>query len=169
MQSPRQSRVELPRKETRRRQQNLVGTLQLPHLRLQLLNLLRVACGGTRTLPGVDLGLLAPTTQRVDIHTDTSPDPRHRLVHRQLRILLPGLGHQPHRTLPQLLRILPRCWHDLHPLGGFRPSIKLGAVQINSTIQKLNPTTRSNPPPATPTPPTHPIHATGSANSAESR
>jgi hypothetical protein len=52
----------------------------------------------------------------------------------QLRVLLAGLLHKPHRSLPQLLRILPRCWHNNHPLvasdqspdrGRFTPVILL--------------------------------------------
>ena len=39
--------------------------------------------------------------------------PVDRRVHRQLRILPTSVMHEPHRSLPQLPRILPRCRHDL--------------------------------------------------------
>ncbi len=44
--------------------------------------------------------------------TPTGADPMHRRVQRQLLLLLTSLEHKPHGPLPQLLRILPRCWHD---------------------------------------------------------
>lgn len=45
----------------------------------------------------------------------------HRSIGRRDSILLPGLGNKPHRTLTKLRRILPRCWHDHHPLGNSDP------------------------------------------------
>src|SRR3954465_5572389 len=39
-------------------------------------------------------------------------------VQRQARILDPGFVHQTNRPLTQLVRILPRCWHDSHPSVG---------------------------------------------------
>jgi hypothetical protein len=81
-------------------------------VRLQRLDALRVARRGPGTFARVDRRLLAPATQRVRVHPDTLTDPHHRRVHRQLRIFIPGLGNQPHRTLTKLRRILPRCRRD---------------------------------------------------------
>jgi hypothetical protein len=51
------------------------------------------------------------------VHPDPSTNPHDGCRHRQLRILLPSLLHKPHRPLPQVLRVLPRCWHNPDPLG----------------------------------------------------
>jgi hypothetical protein len=83
-------RVELPREETRGRQQDLVGPLQLPDLTLQILDPPCVTGGGPRPLPAIDAVLLDPAAQRVRDHPDPFGDPDHRLVHRQRRIL----GHR---------------------------------------------------------------------------
>jgi hypothetical protein len=48
------------------------------------------------TFARVDLGPLAPTPQRVRVHSDTLAAPHHRRVERQLRILLPSLGNKLH-------------------------------------------------------------------------
>ncbi len=63
------------------------------------------------------VGLLDPATQRVGVHPDLAADPGDRRGDRQLRILLTGLLNQTDRPVPQLLGVLPRCWHGLtlHP------------------------------------------------------
>ncbi len=39
-----------------------------------------------------------------------------------------GLPDQPHRPIPQLLRVLPRCWHTNHPLVASDQSPDRGTV-----------------------------------------
>ena len=45
-----------------------------------------------------------------------NPNPRpyllDRAIDRQRRVFHHRLHNQPHRTLPQVKRLLPRCWHD---------------------------------------------------------
>src|SRR3954452_16894317 len=119
--SPGQSRVELPREETRGRQQDLVGPLELTNLPLQLPQPVGIGGRHPRSATGVDVGLLAPTAQRIDIDPPPSPDPVHRRRHRQLRLFLARLGDQANRPLPQLIRVLPRCWHGPVLVGSEPP------------------------------------------------
>ncbi len=109
----RQSRVELPREETRRRQQNLVRSFQLINLTAQLLDLGDLRRGLPRPSTGVNLGLLSPGPQRVRVHPNPWTNPVNGLIQRQTLLLLPGLEHETDRSIPQLLRILPWCW-QLH-------------------------------------------------------
>jgi hypothetical protein len=60
----------------------------------------------------VDLLLANPATQRVRHGPDPRTDPQDRPMQRKPRILRPSLQDHPHRTLPQLLRVLPTRRHD---------------------------------------------------------
>ncbi len=60
-------RVELPREERGGRQQDPVGSLELPVLTLELLEPCRTARCGARPTTGVNVGLLHPASQRVGI------------------------------------------------------------------------------------------------------
>src|SRR5690606_35295522 len=108
-----QSRVQLPREESRGRLQDLVGTAQFPVLTLELHDPLRIHSGGTRPVAGVDLALPDPVTQRLPINTQPVSDPGDRTV--LLPCLLPVPEHHPHGPLTDLIRVLPRCWHDSYP------------------------------------------------------
>ncbi len=82
-------------------------------LRLQLLDPGRLRRRRPGPPPAVDLGLLDPAAQRVRVR----PRPAARSACTAAFIDNTGppssrFAHQPHRTLPQLLRVLPRCWHD---------------------------------------------------------
>src|SRR3954452_22522965 len=154
--SPGQSRVELPREETRGRQQDLVGPLELTNLPLQLPQPGGIGGRHPRSATGVDVGLLAPTAQRIDIDPHPRPDPVHRRRHRQLRLFLARLGDQANRPLPQLIRVLPRCWHG-PVLVGSEPPLNPG--RFTSTSRP-----GSRPPPddcACTYPPTGPGSRTG--------
>jgi hypothetical protein len=59
----------------------------------------------------VDVGLLAPRPQRVGHDPHLGGDLVHRCVQRQVGLLIAGFAHEPDRPVPQLLRVLPRCWH----------------------------------------------------------
>ena len=72
-----------------------------------LSELLRIADGVLYTDP--QTGLWALKLVRADYDPDTLPDPDHRLVHRQRRLLLHRFANQTDRAVPQLWRILPRC------------------------------------------------------------
>src|SRR3954454_10585227 len=119
--APGQSRVELPREETPGRQQDIVGPLELTNLPLQLPQPGGIGGRHPRSATGVDVGLLAPTAQRIDIDPHPRPDPVHRRRHRQLRLFLARLGDQANRPLPQLIRVLPRCWHGPVLVGSEPP------------------------------------------------
>jgi hypothetical protein len=99
---------------------------QLPHLRLQLLDLLGVAGGRARTLPGVDVGLLAPAAQGVGVYTDPRADPLHRLMDRQLRVLLTRLTSRIALSRNSGGYFLGAGMILI--LSGIRPSIRPGAV-----------------------------------------
>jgi hypothetical protein len=51
----------------------------------------------------------SPETSKKSVN---SSRPQHRLMQRQSRILQARLQDHPHRTLPQLLRVLPTRCHD---------------------------------------------------------
>src|SRR4051794_33401988 len=119
--SPGQSRVELPREETRGRQEDLVGPLELTDLPLQLPQPRRVRGRGPRPAPGIDLRAPAPSAQRVHVDPHPWTDPVHRRRQRQLRLLLTRLTDQANRPLPQLVRVLPRCWHGPVLVGSEPP------------------------------------------------
>src|SRR3954447_24765379 len=158
--SPGQSRVELPREETRGRQEDFVGPLELMDLPLQLPQPRRVRGRGPRPAPGIDLRAPAPSAQRVHVDPHPWTDPVHRRRQRQLRLLLTRLTDQANRPLPQLVRVLPRCWHGpvlvgseppLNP-GRFRPP-PAGPSEISSSPPaatapfRSKPATRPSPPP----------------------
>jgi hypothetical protein len=103
--------------------------LELTDIGLQGLDRRPVACRGPRPLAGIDSRPLDPAPQSVGNHPDLRADPDHRLVQRQSRILDHRLRNQPLRPLTQLVRILPRCWHD-PPFREIRPCIKPGAIQF---------------------------------------
>src|SRR3954469_4580184 len=119
--SPGQSRVELPREETRGRQEDFVGPLELTDLPLQLPQPRRVRGRGPRPAPGIDLREPAPSAQRVHVDPHPWTDPVHRRRQRQLRLLLTRLTDQANRPLPQLVRVLPRCWHGPVLVGSEPP------------------------------------------------
>src|SRR3954454_10751168 len=119
--APGKSRIEHPREETRGRQQDLVGPLELTNLPLQLPQPGGIGGRHPRSATGVDVGLLAPTAQRIYIAPHPRPDPVHRRRHRQLRLFLARLGDQANRPLPQLIRVLPRCWHGPVLVGSEPP------------------------------------------------
>jgi len=71
------SRGSSPREETRRRQQDLVGSLELTEFGPQRLDLRGVGGADPRLLAGVDRGLLAPAAQGVRVDPDPRADPQH--------------------------------------------------------------------------------------------
>jgi hypothetical protein len=73
----------------------------------------------TRSFPGVDVGLLDPAAQGVRHNPDPLPDPGDGRVERQSGLFPAGFVNHADRPLPQLLRVLPRCWPD--PLGESDP------------------------------------------------
>jgi len=76
------------------------------------LTLLASAAGIPGRSPASMAACFTQPAQRVRIDPDPRTDPHHRLIHRQRRLLHPGLRHEPLSTQPQLVGILPRCWHD---------------------------------------------------------
>jgi len=56
------------------------------------------------------------------------PEPDHRRIQRQIRILLPRLVHHPQRAMTQLIRILPGCCHGHRPSGISDPPPDLDSV-----------------------------------------
>ena len=110
--SPRQSRVELPREETRRRQQDLVGPLELLDLLLQaaLISAASLVVVPGRRPASISACLHQPrnvsgfTPTRGPIRTTAAFNDSSGSCSR-------ASTHEPHRPLPQLVRILPRCWH----------------------------------------------------------
>lgn len=104
------SRVDLPREERRGRQPRCRWPVSLPGPRPRAPR--RVRGGDAGTSAGIDIALLAPAPQRVRVDPDPRADPQHRLVHRQPWLLLSSLNDEPLRALPQLVRVLPRCWHE---------------------------------------------------------
>jgi hypothetical protein len=106
----------------------------------------------SRTPAGVDGGLLAPAPQRVRVHPDPRADPQHSRVQRQPGLLLTSLRDKPHRPLPQLVRVLPRCRHwstrpwlqCLHQSRGGSDSEPRGTLQPMTTGSSWGP--RAEPP-----------------------
>ena len=98
-----QSRVQLPREESRRRLQDLVGPAQLPDLPLQLGDPLRVHRRGTGPPASVDLRLAYPVPQRLPVDPQLVGHPGHRT--HLLPGLLPNLEHHPHGPLTQLVGV----------------------------------------------------------------
>src|SRR5688500_17283344 len=101
-------RVELPREESRRRLENLVGAPQLPVLTLELLDPLGLRAGHPRTLARIGLGLAHPTAQRLRGHPELLSDRPDRRPLRHILALL--FKDHPRRPLTDLTRIwrLPR-------------------------------------------------------------
>jgi hypothetical protein len=85
---------------------------QLTDLPLQLGYPLRILARRARPLPRIDLRLTDPTTQRLPVDTQLGRDRRDRSLTTP-RLPL-DLDHHPHGPIPQLVRVLPRCWHDSH-------------------------------------------------------
>src|SRR4051794_24581170 len=98
--SPGQSRVELPREETRGRQQDLVGPLELTNLPLQLPQPGGIGGRHPPAANGVDVRLLAPTPQTIDIYPPPRPHPGPPRPHRQLRPFLARPRDQPNHPPP---------------------------------------------------------------------
>ena len=90
-----------------------VRAAQLMVLPLELGDLLRVARARPGPLARIDLCLRDPVAQRLGIDPQLLTDPGQRPD--------PGRGvtrqvdRHPDRTLPKLLRVLPRSCHDSHP------------------------------------------------------
>ncbi len=94
----------------RRRLQDGVRSARLTVLPFQLADPPRIRRRPARPPAGIDLGLLHPVPQRLRTDTELLDHPFDRTP------TLTGLGsyieHQANRTLPQLIPILLRRWHD---------------------------------------------------------
>src|ERR671910_528689 len=120
-------RVELPRKESRRRLKDLIRAAQLPVLALELLDPLGLRARHSRALARVGLGLAHPTAQGLGCHPELLSDRRDR---RPLRLVLALLiEHHPRRPLTDLTRIRRLPWHMSQILSSDRASKIPGAVQ----------------------------------------
>src|SRR4029453_12675721 len=100
---PRQARVELPREETRRRLEDLVGPAQLPDLLLQPGPPPLLLGGHPRAAAAVDLGPLDPLAEGLHPDPQLAGDPAD---HPDARAgLLARLEDQPDGSFPQLRRV----------------------------------------------------------------
>src|SRR5690606_40614940 len=119
-------RVELPRKESRRRLEDLVGAPQLAVLTLELLDPLGLHARDPRALARVGLSLTHPTPERLRGHPELPGDRHDR---RPLRLILALLiEHHPRRPLADLTRIRRLPWHMTQILSRDRASKFPGAV-----------------------------------------
>src|SRR5918996_5992590 len=119
-------RVELPRKESRRRLEDLVRAAQLAVLALELLDALGLRAGYPRSLAAVGLGLAHPAAQRLRGHPELLRDRRDRRPLGLIGALL--LEHHPRRPLTDLTRIRRLPWHMAQILSRDRASKFAGAV-----------------------------------------
>src|SRR5918996_875492 len=118
-------RVELPRKESRRRLEDLIRAAQLPVLALELPDALGLHARHSRALARVGLGLAHPASERLRGHPELLGDRRDR---RPLRLVLTLLlEHHPRRPLPDLTRIRRLPWHMAQILSRGRASKIPGA------------------------------------------
>src|SRR6266516_6201754 len=102
--------AQLGREKSTRGAQDRVGAAELGVFPFQLADPGRIRGRGPRPLARVDLGPLHPAAERVaaDSQLLTDAPARRRGVAR----LFLDVEHEADRPLPQLIRILPWCWHD---------------------------------------------------------
>src|SRR5690606_19533352 len=111
------SRVELPREERGRRQQNLVGTFELVYLSLEFFDAFSFLSAQPGSFTLIHKRLFTPAVQRLLVDPDPGRDPHSSSIQRQRLIRLTSFQHEPHGSVLQLRRILPSRWHSPHPFG----------------------------------------------------
>src|SRR5690242_8183213 len=99
-----------PRRKSARRAQDRIGAAEFGVFPFQLADPRRVPARGPWSLPGIDLGPLHPAAERVAVDSQLPADPPAR--RRGIARLLLDVEHEADRPLPQLIWILPWCWHD---------------------------------------------------------
>src|SRR6266536_2941197 len=98
------------RRKSARGAQDRVRAAELGVFPFQLPDPGRIRAGQPAPLPGIHLGLLHPAAQRVAVDSQLLTDAPAR--RRDVTRLLLDIEHETDRPLPQLIRILPWCWHD---------------------------------------------------------
>src|SRR5204863_3344835 len=140
--------VETGRENGARRLQDLVGPTQLRILRPQPLELVPLGRGQLiDPLTTVGLILTHPVAQRLRMHSKVPGDVGQRPVR---------LPRQPNRSIPQLLRVLPRGSHSRHSLPPGRSSWHQGLHPTRGGSPRPRPATAATSPgtprPAAPPP-----------------
>jgi hypothetical protein len=101
----------------RRGLENVIGSTQLSVLAFQTLQLGEFVGGDTRPTTRIDLRATHPQPHRLRLRTELLRDRTDRLPLRP--VLVPMVQDHPHRTLPQLIGILPMIRHDSILLKGW--------------------------------------------------
>jgi len=78
-----------------------------------------------------------PSPQRVRVRVQLLTDPSASVGPR--RRIPASLHRQPDRSLPMLLRVLPRCCHGSHPLGECEPPSKPGREKFRDLTLAVRP------------------------------
>jgi hypothetical protein len=89
---------------------HLIRPAQLAVLLFELAHVSSLVGAEPDAVPLVDLGLVDPFAERLDIEAKLVRDLADRTP--LFSGLSPDLEHEADRSLPQLSWVLPRCWHD---------------------------------------------------------